>query len=64
MDESITLALKMQQTADEWKAEAEKLRAVLDRIHHFASGECDLSTSERLRCIAGECRATKAEGVV
>lgn len=30
---------------------------VIKRIQHFATGGCDLSASDRLKCIAKECEA-------
>ena len=44
-------------------AEIERLQAIVDamrRIHHFATGSCDLSPDLRLKCIARECEASLA----
>ena len=40
--------------------EIERLQSALQRIEHFAAGDCDLPNHLRLRCILKEIEAQKA----
>lgn len=46
--------------AADMAAEIERLRATIERIHHFAVGDCKMGDATRLKCIAAECKAESA----
>lgn len=51
---------------DTWEANANlvaaapELLASIEKIEHFATGDCDMPTDIRLRCIARTCQAVRA----